>query len=623
MRDRPDVDRRPGTVAVTEFAVDAGHGQSVVMALGFAAANALEPYVSARLLLRHPDARDLDRPVVFRRFVAIGVILGPMLGAVVGATMSALHGATSSWLSTFGSWWAGDSLGRPRGDHPDHRAGAASPAGRRRADSGRGDRDGRRRGRGRHRYLAVRLGRDAACTRSRSVLVWAALRCGFTVVATVGFFVAWIADAATISGRGQYATLAGGDTQSALLYVQLFLGLTLIATLMLAAEAAERLRIQSELTRAEADRLRGAGDDHGGAQPDRRRGPRHRRPRAQRRGAPGRGGAPAHARRQLAVPRHPARGRGERPGWPAGARRRAAGGRSPRLVRGRGARGLAQLPLVVAAMGEAGVPVELRIEGEPRPLATLTDWSAYRVVQEALTNVLKHAGEAVVRVTISYGLDTCRSRSSTTVWAPPPAPTARAAGSSACGSGSARSAGPCVRRGRGGGYHVAPTCRPEPRREPGRIRACPRRRRRRPDADRAATIFETEPDIEVVAEAADGHEACLLADALAPDVVLMDVRLPQLDGISATRQIVEAASAGPPAARVVVLTTFDDASIVCRALEAGASAVLLKRVPAEELVVAVRSVAALPDDQAPAIVSAARSHRRRSGRPRTLERSPD
>jgi DNA-binding NarL/FixJ family response regulator len=120
------------------------------------------------------------------------------------------------------------------------------------------------------------------------------------------------------------------------------------------------------------------------------------------------------------------------------------------------------------------------------------------------------------------------------------------------------------------------------------------------------TIFETEPDIEVVAEAADGNEACLLADALAPDVVLMDVRLPHLDGISATSQIVEAGSADPGRTRIVVLTTFDDATIVCRALEAGASAVLLKRVPAEELVASVRAVAALPADQPPSIISAAR-----------------
>jgi DNA-binding NarL/FixJ family response regulator len=120
------------------------------------------------------------------------------------------------------------------------------------------------------------------------------------------------------------------------------------------------------------------------------------------------------------------------------------------------------------------------------------------------------------------------------------------------------------------------------------------------------TIFETEADIEVVGEAADGHEACMLADMLSPDVVLMDVRLPRLDGIAATRRIVDAPPAGPRRVRVVVLTTFDDELCVGQALEAGASAVLLKRMPAEELVGAVRAVAALPDDEEPARIGLGR-----------------
>jgi DNA-binding NarL/FixJ family response regulator len=106
------------------------------------------------------------------------------------------------------------------------------------------------------------------------------------------------------------------------------------------------------------------------------------------------------------------------------------------------------------------------------------------------------------------------------------------------------------------------------------------------------TIFDTEPDIAVVGEAADGVEACRLADELAPDVVLMDIRLPRRDGFAATARII----AGDPVPRVVVLTTFDDSALVSRALASGASAVLLKRVPAEELVAAVRSVAALPPE---------------------------
>jgi DNA-binding NarL/FixJ family response regulator len=92
--------------------------------------------------------------------------------------------------------------------------------------------------------------------------------------------------------------------------------------------------------------------------------------------------------------------------------------------------------------------------------------------------------------------------------------------------------------------------------------------------------------IEVVGEAADGVEAVEQAVALSPDVVLMDIRMPRLDGISATRSVVARTSS-----RVLVLTTFDSDEYVYEALTCGASGFLLKDVPAEHLVTAIRSVA--------------------------------
>jgi DNA-binding NarL/FixJ family response regulator len=97
-------------------------------------------------------------------------------------------------------------------------------------------------------------------------------------------------------------------------------------------------------------------------------------------------------------------------------------------------------------------------------------------------------------------------------------------------------------------------------------------------------ILGAEPDIEVVGEAADGREAVALARATAPDVVLMDVRMPEIDGIEATRQI-----AGGPA--VLVLTTFDLDAYVYEALRAGASGFLLKDAPEAQLVLGIRVVA--------------------------------
>ena len=98
-------------------------------------------------------------------------------------------------------------------------------------------------------------------------------------------------------------------------------------------------------------------------------------------------------------------------------------------------------------------------------------------------------------------------------------------------------------------------------------------------------ILSAEPDLEVVAEAANGREAVEVVRTRRPDVVLMDVRMPVLDGIEATRRV-----AGDT--RVLVLTTFEVDNVVFDALRAGASGFLLKTAPADELVRAVRVVAA-------------------------------
>ncbi|MCK9794234.1 response regulator transcription factor [Isoptericola sp. 4D.3] len=103
------------------------------------------------------------------------------------------------------------------------------------------------------------------------------------------------------------------------------------------------------------------------------------------------------------------------------------------------------------------------------------------------------------------------------------------------------------------------------------------------------TIFSAQPDLEVVGEAADGRAAVEAARRLRPDVVVMDVRMPVLDGIEATRQI-----AGPgvePPARVLMVTTFNVDEYVYEALRAGASGFLLKDSPPAELVDGIRTVA--------------------------------
>ncbi|GAA5124319.1 response regulator transcription factor [Haloechinothrix salitolerans] len=99
-------------------------------------------------------------------------------------------------------------------------------------------------------------------------------------------------------------------------------------------------------------------------------------------------------------------------------------------------------------------------------------------------------------------------------------------------------------------------------------------------------VLGAQPDIDVVAEAGDGDAAVRLAKQHQPDVVLMDIRMPNLDGVEATRRIVAADTA-----RVLVMTTFDLDEYVYSALRGGASGFLLKDTPPDELVFAIRSVA--------------------------------
>ncbi len=102
-------------------------------------------------------------------------------------------------------------------------------------------------------------------------------------------------------------------------------------------------------------------------------------------------------------------------------------------------------------------------------------------------------------------------------------------------------------------------------------------------------ILEAEEDFDVLGEASSGTEAVEMAQLLQPEVILMDIRMPGMDGLEATRQIAEAEKT--PNSRVLILTTFDEDEYVYQALRAGASGFLLKRTPAATLVEGIRVIA--------------------------------
>src|ERR671930_112428 len=212
---------------------------------------------------------------------------------------------------------------------------------------------------------------------------------------------------------------------------------------------------------------------------------------------------------------------------------------------------LRELDRLIERSRAAGLPVTLEITGDPQPLPPGKDLAAYRVIQEALTNAIKHAGAAPTSVTVR--------------WEP------------SCLQLQIVDRGGAAMNGSNGSGHGLVGMEERMRLYDGSVRAGFR------------MILDAEEDIDVVGESSDGAEAVAQAKRLTPDVVLMDIRMPELDGIEATRQVVAAGGDDPP--RVLMLTTFDLNEYVYEAPRAGASGFLLKDVPPEELAAGIRVVA--------------------------------
>jgi signal transduction histidine kinase len=389
-------------VAVAEVAVDLQHHQTVPMALGFAAANVVEPLIGA-VLLRRYFRREMTPLGALACFLLCAVVFGPMVGGAIGASVSALHGTEDPGALVALKWWIGDGLGvlvvatpvlawaerrRQRVDPPTSvtetlvvtaLVGAVT-------------------------FATIMAWDEPLVYIVIPVLMWAALRGGVTLVATAGLAMAFIINWAVVTGRAGSMFLSTADPETALLVVQLFIAVALLSALTLAAQVAERMHAQRALRASERARLRADLDMLDATAKERQRI-----------------ASEVHdivghalnvvllqaggARRIVAD--YPQRARElmesiESTGRDAFRDLDAALG----LVEGSSdpalGRGLADLDDMVGSVRSAGVAIDVTVEGEPRTLPRLVDWSAFRIVQEALTNVIKHAKGTQARVSIHY-----------------------------------------------------------------------------------------------------------------------------------------------------------------------------------------------------------------------------
>jgi signal transduction histidine kinase len=379
-------------VAVTEMAVDLTHGQPADLAFSFALANTLEPLVGALCLLWLVGNRLPDPRRGLFGFMVGAAIIGPLVGAAIGATGSILLGTGTNWFEIAGRWWLGDGLGVvvvgaailawSRWTPPEGHAGLPEIA----------------------VIVAIAIGvtivpaviwQHPLLYAILPVLMWAAFRGGCQAVTAAALGVGFAADWVAVTGRAD-ELMAPASQGEQLVLMQVFLGLTFLAALILAVEVAERRRVERAVLRVETERLAREREVLEVAEQERRRMVRDTHD------IVGHGlnvmllqtGA---ARRVLDRDRDATRDlleSIERVGRRACeeldvalAASHANRGLSP-------GRGLSSLPELVVGLRAAGMRIELDESGDGSQIPMLVEWSVYRIVQEALTNVAKHAPEA-------------------------------------------------------------------------------------------------------------------------------------------------------------------------------------------------------------------------------------
>jgi signal transduction histidine kinase len=387
-------------VAVTEITVDMTHGQPLVMSLGFALANTAEPLVGA-LGLRHvANKRWPTLRHVLVRYVGWGVFIGPVVGAVIATATFAMVGHVNGLLSLAGTWWLGDALGVLVVATPiiawrtlapfDARASALETTAIVVLATS-------------VTIIPALLWHHPMVYAVLPVLVWGALRGGTRAVSLAGVGVAFAVDWAAVTGRADQLVVADNLT-SQLVVLQLFLGVTLLTALTLAVEVADRKGYELSARAADEARIRAELEAVEAADTERRRVARETHDIVGH--ALGvmllQAGA---ARRVLDVDVDLAREcleSIETAGRAAFGELDIALASSARRLDLPATRGVADVPELVEVLRRAGMDITLAIDAPSPRLPTLVDRSAYRIVQEALTNVAKHAPGSAAQVTIQF-----------------------------------------------------------------------------------------------------------------------------------------------------------------------------------------------------------------------------
>jgi signal transduction histidine kinase len=384
-------------VAIAEAAVDLSHHLSLFVALGFAAANVVEPLLSATLLTKFARGAQPRRFLVC--FIAFAVVIGPCVGGLIGSTVSTIAGP-GSFFSTWGKWWLGDAVGvlvvatpilawsrRRTFEVPGKLPELFGIAG-----------------------VALALVVVPALTSHESygyiilpILMWAAFRGGPLGVGLSGFVVGFAASWVVVEGHADQL-VAGSSSQDVLTDTQLFIAVTLIAALTLAVEVSERVRAERRLQRTENERIRADLAAMHAVQAERTRIARETHD------------IVGHALNVMILSGAAARrvldrdsqkatellATLEEVGRDAFRDLDAALGLADQSADFAPLKGLAEMGELVDRLVQAGMNIDYTVTGTPRALPRLVDGSAYRIVQESLTNVAKHAVYAHTIITVAY-----------------------------------------------------------------------------------------------------------------------------------------------------------------------------------------------------------------------------